>query len=112
MNTYLEVDFAGKDKVKALGAKWCAFKKKWYVKGDKKLQKVLEYTIVDLCVPYEKKDEAKALGAKWDMIRKTWYCSKKKSETVLKKFVEGYDSEEDNTDDDGSVFDEEMSKNV
>ena len=37
MNTYLEVDFADKDKVKALGAKWCALRKKWYVKGERKL---------------------------------------------------------------------------
>tara|TARA_R110000868_G_scaffold37858_4_gene133328 strand:- start:2828 stop:3148 length:321 start_codon:yes stop_codon:yes gene_type:complete len=95
MNIYLDVDFADKDKVKLLGAKWCALQKKWYVKGEKKLQKVQDYTIVDLCVPYEMKDEAKASGAKWNMVRKTWYCSKKKSETVLKRFVEGYKSEED-----------------
>jgi putative DNA primase/helicase len=99
MNTFLEVDYADKDKVKALGAKWCQFKKKWYVQGERKLQKVLDYTIMDLCVPYELKDEAKAAGAKWDVIRKTWYCSKKKSETVLKKFVEGYISDESEADD-------------
>ena len=28
MNTYLEVDFTDKDKVKAAGAKWCALRKK------------------------------------------------------------------------------------
>ena len=94
MNTYLEVDFTDKDKVKAAGAKWCTLRKKWYVQGDKKLQQLMDYTIADLCVPYEMKDEAKAAGAKWDVIRKTWCCSKKKSETVLKKFVEGYISDE------------------
>jgi hypothetical protein len=98
MNTYLEVDFADKDIVKAAGAKWCTMRKKWYVRGARQIEKVKDYMIVDLCVPYEIKDEAKALGAKWCVIRKTWYCSKKKSDTLLKRFVEGYISDESEAD--------------
>ena len=51
------------------------------------------------------KDEAKTLGAKWCQIKKTWYCSKKKSETELKRFQYGYISDQD----DGDADDE---KNV
>lgn len=89
MNTYLEVDFADKDIVKAAGAKWCAMRKKWYVKGARQIEQVKDYMIVDLCVPYELKDEAKAAGAKWDVIRKTWYSNAKKVEGGdLKRFLE------------------------
>ena len=98
MNTYLEVDYAEKEQAKAGKAKWCAMRKKWYVKGSRIPECLKQFAIVDLCVPYELKDEAKAAGAKWDMIRKTWYCSKKKSDTVLKRFVEGYVSDQDDAD--------------
>ena len=96
MNTYLEVDFVDKDIVKAAGAKWCTMRKKWYVKGARQMERVKDYMIVDLCVPYELKDEAKAAGAKWDVIRKTWYSNAKKVEGGdLKRFVEGHISDED-----------------
>ena len=35
---YLNVPYAEKDAAKALGAKWDAAKKKWYVLGDKDIR--------------------------------------------------------------------------
>lgn len=37
MPVYLEVSFADKSKVKELGARWNAKKKKWYIPHDKKI---------------------------------------------------------------------------
>ena len=96
MNTYLEVDFCDKDYAKANKAKWDATRKRWYVKGVRIPANLEQFTIVELCVPYEMKDKAKEAGAKWDMIKKTWYSNAKKVEsTGLKRFVEGYKSDED-----------------
>ena len=106
MNTYLEVDFADKDYAKSKKAKWCQARKRWYVKGQYIPVDLKQFAIVDLCVPYEMKDEAKTLGAKWDVIRKTWYSNKKRVDGGdLKRFQEGYVSDQD----DGDADDE---KNV
>lgn len=86
IQTYLDVPFEDKDKVKTLGAWFDATKKAWYVpkNGDiSKFQKWLPNGKVTktmatpqkiwLKVPYDNKDEAKNLGARWDSDKKQWY---------------------------------------
>lgn len=87
MKTYIDCNYDDNYIIKRNGAIFDGEKKMWFING--KIPIYLEdYTIVDLCVPYELKDEAKASGAKWDMIRKTWYSHKKRVETTdLKNYI-------------------------
>lgn len=84
----LSVSREEKDDAKALGAKWSAKQKTWYILDGTDLQpfykwlpkeKKVELIIASrdyLNVPREEKDEAKALGAKWDKWQKAWYVEK------------------------------------
>jgi len=56
--TYLNVPFAQKDEAKALGAKWDAIKKKWYVPVDKDLGLFARWQAADLEAPTTQKSRA------------------------------------------------------
>ena len=87
----MTVDFAEKDIVKELGAKWNGHEKfwfipaghsnpdafaKWVVNSEKKLSTKPPAPCFEgtrLAVDYAEKDIVKALGAKWNVEEKFWY---------------------------------------
>lgn len=84
--TYLDVEFSEKERVKQLGAWWDAEKKLWYMKGEN--PQLVKYTLVYLNVPYGAKDIAKGAGAKWDSVGRKWFSNRQNIErTCLKDFL-------------------------
>lgn len=82
IGTYLDVPFAEKDEVKALGARFDTTQKMWYVPKGKDItafakwapsQNVTSVKKVYVKVPFSMKDEVKAAGAYWDVNKKKWY---------------------------------------
>jgi Domain of unknown function (DUF5710) len=66
--TYLTVAFAQKDAAKALGAKWDATLKKWYVPADKDIALFAQWHIpsetIDTATPRTNKPKASTIATK------------------------------------------------
>jgi hypothetical protein len=69
---YIRVPFAEKDQAKALGARWDAEVKCWFVPQGVDPAELREWWAYLDC-PYEEKDEARGRGAKWDKALKKWF---------------------------------------
>ena len=68
---YLKVPFSEKDEAKALGARFCGEKKRWYASSQS--GNVFRKWPRFIVCPFAEKDEAKKLGAKFDAEMKAWY---------------------------------------
>lgn len=69
---YILVPFTEKDRAKALGARWDAELKCWFVPQGVDPIELREWWAYLDC-PYEEKDEAHSRGAKWDKALKKWF---------------------------------------
>jgi serine/threonine protein kinase len=69
---YIRVPFPDKDEAKALGARWDAEVKCWFIPQGVDPAKLREWWAYLEC-PYEEKDAARQQGAKWDKALKKWY---------------------------------------
>jgi serine/threonine protein kinase len=72
---YIRVPFDNKDEAKALGARWDAEVKCWFIPQGIDPAKLCEWWAYLEC-PYEQKDMARQQGAKWDKALKNWYVPK------------------------------------
>jgi serine/threonine protein kinase len=78
------VPFTEKNRAKALGARWDAELKCWFVpQGIDPIELRTWWAYLDC--PYEEKDEARSRGAKWDKALKKWYVP---SGTDFNEFAE------------------------
>lgn len=69
---YIRVPFKDKDRAKALGARWDAALKCWFVPQGVDPIELRKWWAYLEC-PYEEKDEARSRGANWDKILKLWF---------------------------------------
>ena len=81
---YIRVPFTEKDRAKALGARWDAELKCWFVPQGVDPIELREWWAYLDC-PYEEKDEARSRGAKWDKALKKWFVP---SSTDFDEFAE------------------------
>lgn len=98
IETYLNVPFEDKDKVKLLGARFDMNKKAWYVPKGTDLKPFAEWIFgskqtsvkkIYLNVPFDDKDEAKSLGARWDNDKKSWFIMSIADQSKFKKWIKG-----------------------
>ncbi len=96
IETYLNVSFEDKDKVKLLGARWDSNKRMWYVPKGQSLEPFAEFVFdkkvtsikkIFLNVPFDDKDKAKGLGARWDGVEKKWYISSAMDQTPFATWI-------------------------
>ena len=96
IETYINVPFDDKDKVKLLGARFDSSKKMWYVPKGVSIDKFADYLFANKCttvkkvflnVPFDDKDKAKALGARWDGDKKQWYIMNTYDQTKFAKWI-------------------------
>jgi hypothetical protein len=74
--TELQCPFGEKEEAKALGARWDAAQRFWFVPPGLELEAFTRWLPGQrhyLTVPFEEKEEAKALGAMWDVEKRRWY---------------------------------------
>ena len=96
VETYINVPFEDKDKVKLFGARFDSVKKMWYVPKGMSLANFAPYLFEGKCtsikkvylfVPYDDKDEAKSLGARWDNDKKQWYITNTHDKNKFSKWL-------------------------
>ncbi len=97
IETYLNVPYEDRDKVKLLGARFDGNKKMWYVPKGKSLEPFGDYIFnggkhtnvkkIFLKVPFDDKDEAKSLGARWDNDKKQWFIMSIMDQSKFKRWM-------------------------
>ncbi|RYH15200.1 hypothetical protein EON65_32145 [archaeon] len=89
---YLQVPYEDKDAVKALGAKFDANVKKWYVPPNADIKPFYKWQKIYLNVPFQEKNDAKALGASWDMLESKWFVTGGHDLKLFMKWIEGMET--------------------
>lgn len=94
---YLLIPYDRKDELKSMyKLKWDDKLKLWGTNSQKTYNKLSEFHIIELNVPFKNKDKVKALGAKWS--GKSWVTSRKNYDTnkdAYELFVDHPDTDDD-----------------
>jgi hypothetical protein len=91
-NLYLQVPFAERETVKALGAKWDNEAKKWYVPMNADPKPFNKWLKTYLNVPYEQRSQVKELGAIWDPQESKWFINPNKDPKLFSKWIDGMEA--------------------
>jgi phage/plasmid primase-like uncharacterized protein/antirestriction protein ArdC len=91
-STLIDVPYRDKDRVKALGAKYSAKEKTWYLPEGTDTAPFAEWLREQrryLAVPYSERIEAKAAGARYDKAMKLWYVPPKANMAAFARWEKG-----------------------